>query len=190
MLFRSHYVIEFDIKGFFDNVCHQKLIRQIWAMGIHDKHLIYVLKQMLKAPVRMPDGSMEFPRKGTPQGGIISPLLANIVLNELDHWIESQWQEHPVVRKYAVLLNKNGSENKGSGYSAMKKTGLKEMFIVRYADDFRIFCRTKNAAERTKSAVTQWLAQRLRLEVSEEKTRIVNAKRRHLEFLGDRKSVV
>jgi len=179
-----HYVIEFDIKGFFDNVCHQKLIRQIWAMGIHDKHLIYVLKQMLKAPVRMPDGSMEFPRKGTPQGGIISPLLANIVLNELDHWIESQWQEHPVVRKYAVLLNKNGSENKGSGYSAMKKTGLKEMFIVRYADDFRIFCRTKNAAERTKSAVTQWLAQRLRLEVSEEKTRIVNAKRRHLEFLG------
>ena len=138
-----HYVIEFDIKGFFDNVCHTKLIRQIWAMGIHDKHLIYVLKQILKAPIRMPDGSTEYPRKGTPQGGIISPLLANIVLNELDHWVKSQWQEHPVVRKYAVLINKNGGENKGAGYHAMKKTGLKEMFIVRYADDFRIFCRTK-----------------------------------------------
>lgn len=179
-----HYVIEFDIKGFFDNVCHTKLIRQIWAMGIHDKHLIYVLKQILKAPIRMPDGSTDYPRKGTPQGGIISPLLANIVLNELDHWVESQWQEHPLVRQYAVLINNNGSENKGAGYHAMKKTGLKEMFIVRYADDFRIFCRTKNAAERTKIAVTQWLAQRLRLEVSEEKTRIINAKRHYSEFLG------
>lgn len=179
-----HYVIEFDIKGFFDNVCHTKLIRQIWAMGIHDKHLIYVVKQILKAAIRMPDGSKEYPQKGTPQGGIISPLLANIVLNELDHWIESQWQEHPVVRKYAILINKNGGENKGAGYHAMKKTGLKEMFIVRYADDFRIFCRTKNAADRTKTAVTQWLMKRLRLEVSEEKTRIINVKRRYSEFLG------
>lgn len=179
-----HYVIEFDIKGFFDHVCHAKLIRQIWALGIHDKHLIYVLKQILTAPIRMPDGSTVHPTKGTPQGGIISPLLANIALNELDHWVESQWQEHPLVRQYAVLINKNGSENKGAGYHAMKKTGLKEMFIVRYADDFRIFCRTKNAAERTKIAVTQWLAKRLRLEVSEEKTRITNAKRRYSEFLG------
>ena len=66
----------------------------------------------------------------------------------------------------------------------MKKTGLKEMFIVRYADDFRIFCRTKNAAERVRIAVTQWLAKRLRLEVSAEKTRVVNVKRRYSEFLG------
>lgn len=179
-----HYVIEFDIKGFFDNVCHAKLIRQIWAMGIQDKELIYIVRRILKAPIRMPDGAMEYPRKGTPQGGIISPLLANIVLNELDHWVESQWQEHPVVRKYAVMINRNGSENKGAGYHAMKKTRLKEMFIVRYADDFRIFCRTKTDAERTKIAVTQWLEKRLRLEVSEEKTRIVNVKRRYSEFLG------
>ena len=66
----------------------------------------------------------------------------------------------------------------------MKKTRLKEMFIVRYADDFRIFCRTKTDAGRTKIAVTQWLEKRLRLEVSEEKTRIVNVKRRYSEFLG------
>ena len=74
-----HYVIEFDIKGFFDNVNHSKLIRQIWTMGIQDKHLIYIIKKILKAPIRMPDGSVVLPRKGTPQGGIISPLLANIV---------------------------------------------------------------------------------------------------------------
>lgn len=95
-----HYVVEVDIKGFFDNVNHSKLIRQIWAMGIRDKHLIYLIKQILKAPIRHPDGGTVYPDKGIPQGGIISPLLANIVLNELDKWIESQWLEFPVQRKY------------------------------------------------------------------------------------------
>lgn len=179
-----HYVIEFDIKAFFDEVNHPKLIKQIWAMGIHDKHLIWVLKQILQASIKMPNGRMVQPAKGTPQGGIISPLLANIVLNELDHWVESQWQEHPVTRKYWVGKNKGGSEIKSTGYRAMKSTRLKEMYIVRYADDFRIFCRTKNEAERTRIAVTQWLSERLKLQVSEEKTKIVNVKRRYSDFLG------
>lgn len=179
-----HYVIEFDIKGFFDNVNHSKLLKQIWAMGIEDKHLIYVIKQILKAPIRMPDGSTVYPEKGTPQGGIISPLLANIVLNELDHWVESNWENNPIVYKHPVGKNKSGIEIKSHSYEAMRKTGLKEMYIVRYADDFRIFCRTKIDAEKTKIAIMQWLSERLKLEVSEEKTRIVNVKRQYSEFLG------
>lgn len=179
-----HYVIEFDIKAFFDEVNHSKLIKQIWSMGICDKHLIWVIKQILKAPIKMPDGSLMYPTKGTPQGGICSPLLANIVLNELDHWVESQWKENPIIRKYKVQINKSGVGIKSNGYAAMRKTNLKEMHIVRYADDFRIFCRSKTDAVRTKIAVTQWLAERLNLKVSEEKTRIVNAKRQYSEFLG------
>lgn len=65
-----HYVVEFDIKGFFDNVNHSKLIRQIWAMGIRDTRLIYIIRQILKAPIRMSDGSTITPIKGTPQGGL------------------------------------------------------------------------------------------------------------------------
>ncbi|BDP77711.1 hypothetical protein EfmAA242_19390 [Enterococcus faecium] len=72
-----HYVIEFDIKGFFDNVNHSKLIKQIWAMGIRDKHLIFILKRILKAPIKMTNGTITYPEKGTPKGGIISPLLAD-----------------------------------------------------------------------------------------------------------------
>jgi group II intron reverse transcriptase/maturase len=178
-----HYVIEFDIKGFFDNVNHSKLMRQIWAMGIHDKHLIYVLRKILTAPIKMLDGRGVNPDKGTPQGGIISPLLANVVLNELDHWIDSQWLENPVCETYE-RVQKDGYLNRGHGYRAMRKTQLKEMYIVRYADDFRIFCRTKTDADRTKIAVTQFLEERLKLEVSEEKTRIVNVKRHYSEFLG------
>lgn len=59
-------------------------MRQIWALGIRDKRLIFTIKRILKTPIKMPNGSTAIPDKGTPQGGIISPLLANIVLNELD----------------------------------------------------------------------------------------------------------
>lgn len=183
---QSHlqYVIEVDVKGFFDNVNHSKLIKQMWALGIRDKTLIYVIKRILAAPIRMEDGSTMMPQKGTPQGGIISPLLANIVLNELDKWVESQWEDNPVTEKYHIQINANGSLNKGNGYRAMRETQLKEMSIVRYADDFRIFCRNRDEAVRTMAAVKQWLEQRLRLEVSAEKTRVVNLKKHYSNFLG------
>lgn len=179
-----HYVIEFDIKGFFDNVNHSKLIRQIWTLGIQDKELIYILKQILKAPVKLENGQVITPEKGTPQGGILSPLLANIVLNELDWWIASQWENNPVISHYKVQQNRNGTPNKGNAYHEMRKTKLKEMHIVRYADDFRIFCRTRNEAERVLTATTKWLQKRLKLQVSEEKTRIVNTKKKRTKFLG------
>lgn len=180
-----HYVIEFDIKGFFDNVDHSKLIKQIWALGIHDKELIYVIKRILKAPIKMPDGKVVVPEKGTPQGGIISPLLANIVLNELDHWIESQWQYSKVTDNYVQRPQKNGTVSRDHGYRAMREsTKLKEMWIVRYADDFRIFCKNASDAEKTKIAVEKWLKDRLKLDVSPEKTRIVNTRKKSMEFLG------
>ena len=180
-----HYVIEFDIKGFFDNVDHSKLIKQIWTLGIRDKELIYVIKRILKAPIKMPDGTLVKPEKGTPQGGILSPLLANIVLNELDRWVESQWQYNKVTDNYSQKPQKNGTVDRCHGYRAMREsTKLKEMWIVRYADDFRIFCKTKSDADKTKIAIEKWLKDRLRLDVSQEKTRIVNTRVRPMEFLG------
>ena len=181
-----HYVLEFDIKGFFDNVNHSKLIRQLWALGIQDKQLLFVIKRILKAPIRMPDGSTVYPTKGIPQGGIISPLLANVVLNELDHWVDSQWVEHPVANRYGThrIIRTSEVFDKSKGYQKMRETNLKEMFIVRYADDFRIFCRNREDAEKTMEAVTKWITERLKLEVSPEKTRIVNVRKRYSEFLG------
>ena len=181
-----HYVLEFDIKGFFDNVNHSKLIKQLWTLGIQDKQLLFIIKRILKAPIRMPDGSTVYPTKGTPQGGIISPLLANVVLNELDHWIDSQWTEHPVANRYGTQRIIRTSEvfDKSKGYQKMRNSNLKEMFIVRYADDFRIFCRNREDAEKTMEAVTKWITERLKLEVSPEKTRIVNVRKRYSEFLG------
>jgi group II intron reverse transcriptase/maturase len=74
-----HYVVDIDIKGFFDNINHGKLLKQLWNMGIRDKTLISIISKMLKAEIE----GIGIPTKGTPQGGILSPLLANINLNEL-----------------------------------------------------------------------------------------------------------
>ena len=185
---KLHYVVDVDIKGFFDNVDHRKLLKQIWTLGIRDTKLIQIIKAMLKAPIEMPSGEIIFPTKGTPQGGILSPLLANIVLNELDWWIASQWDgmvehmEHPC----KVTYHPNGAEKKCNSYTALKKSRLKEMRIVRYADDFKIFCRTKEDAEKTYYAVKDWLWKRLKLEVSDEKSKVTNLRKRDSEFLGFR----
>lgn len=64
-----HYVVDVDIKGFFDNVDHGKLLKQIWTMGIRDKRLISLIGKMLKAPIEE-NGVRTVPDKGTPQGGL------------------------------------------------------------------------------------------------------------------------
>lgn len=167
---KLHYVIDIDIKSFFDNVNHGKLLKQLWSMGIQDKRLISIISKMLKAEIK----GIGVPDKGTPQGGILSPLLSNIVLNELDWWISGQWETFETDYKY-TQYNK---------YIAMKKTKLKEVYIVRYADDFKILCRTEDMARKMFIATQEWLAQRLGLEVSETKSKIVNLKKSYSEFLG------
>lgn len=178
-----YYVVDIDIKGFFDNIDHGKLIRQMWAMGIRDKKVLSVIKAMLKAKIVMPNGEWVAPTRGTPQGGLISPLLANIVLNELDWWIAGQWEEFPT--QYPYKIEFACGTCRGNKYVALRKSSeLKEVYIVRYADDFKLFCRTKQDADRIFIAVKQWLKERLNLDISPEKSKVVNTKRKYSEFLG------
>ena len=167
---KLHYVVDIDIKGFFDNVNHNKLKKQIWALGIRDKNLISILGKILKSEIE----GIGIPIKGTPQGGIISPLLANIVLNELDWWISSQWETFETNKSYKHLYK----------YKALKKKNLKEIWIVRYCDDFKIFCRDHKSAQKIYKATRLWLKERLDLEVSTEKSKITNLRKNYTEFLG------
>ena len=177
-----HIVIDIDIKGFFDNVNHGKLLRQIWAMGIHDKKLLCIISAMLKAEV----AGIGFPEKGTPQGGIISPLLSNIVLNELDWWITSQWVGMPTRHEYSGKIHENGTKDQSKKYRELRKTKLKECYIVRYADDFKIFCKKHIDAVKLFEATKAWLKERLGLDISPEKSKIVNLKHDYSDFLGFR----
>jgi len=166
------FAVDIDIKGFFDNVSHGKLLKQIWALGIQDKSLICILSKMLKAEIK----GAGIPEKGVPQGGILSPLLSNIVLNELDWWIASQWEFIPSKTNYSTIpIRRRRLELTSS---------IKPVFIVRYADDFKLFCKTRQDAEKLFIATKMWLKDRLQLEVSPEKSKIVNLKKQYSEFLG------
>lgn len=174
-----HFVVDVDIEGFFDNINHGKLLKQIWSMGIQDKRIIAIISKMLKANIH----GIGVPTKGTPQGGIISPLLANIVLNELDWWVASQWDEFKTKKDYHSYRT-NGQRTEHYRRAVMKKTKLKEMYIVRYADDFKIFCRHHQEAVRIFEATKKWLSERLGLTVSAEKSGITNLKKDYTDFLG------
>lgn len=177
-----HYVVDIDIKGFFDNVNHGKLLKQMWSLGIRDKNLICIISKMLKAEIQ----GIGVPTKGTPQGGILSPLLSNIVLNELDWWVSSQWENVKTKHNYSrIRADKGNTVDNGNKYQSLKRTTeLKEMYIVRYADDFKIFCRTYEDAQKIYIAVKEWLNKRLGLEISPEKSKIVNLRKNYSEFLG------
>lgn len=172
-----HYVVDIDLKGFFDNVNHGKLLKQMWSLGIRDKNLVCIISKMLKAEIK----GVGIPTKGTPQGGILSPLLSNIVLNELDWWISSQW-EHIKTRNTFAQCKKNDQSSK---FSALKRnTNLKEIYIVRYADDFKIFRRDYDTANKIFIATKAWLKERLSLEINEDKSSITNVRKKYTEFLG------
>ena len=117
-----HYVVDVDIKGFFDNVNHRLLIKQLWNLGIQDRRVLACISKMLKAEI----DKEGIPSKGVPQGGILSTLLSNVVLNDLDQWVAGQWEFFPLEKNY---------QSKEGERRAKKRTHLKEGYLVRYADD-------------------------------------------------------
>lgn len=172
-----YYIVDIDIKAFFDNVQHGKLLKQMWRMGIQDKKLLKIISVMLKAEV----AGIGFPEKGTPQGGIISHLLSNIVLNELDWWIASQWETMPTKHEYQGRKTRTDNSSK---YRALRSSKLKECYLVRYADDFKILCKYHNDAKRLFIATQKWLRERLGLEINTEKSKIIDLRKNYSEFLG------
>ena len=175
-MFRHYYCVDVDIKGFFDNVDHGKLLKQIWTLGIRDKRLICIISKILKSEIE----GEGIPTKGTPQGGIISPLLSLIVLNELDWWVSDQWETFKPQRM----------KSKGWLHYAHEYTNLKDGYVVRYADDFKIMCRTYDEAQRWYYATADFLKTRLKLDISPEKSKVVNMKKNSSTYLGFKIKVV
>ncbi|WP_028784601.1 group II intron reverse transcriptase/maturase [Thalassobacillus devorans] len=166
-----HYVVDVDIKSFFDNVNHRLLKKQLWNIGIQDRKVLACISKMIKSEI---DGE-GMPEKGSPQGGILSPLLSNVVLNDLDQWVADQWEVFPLAKSYS---------SDDARRRARKQTNLKQGYLVRYADDFKILCRDGKTAQRWYHAVRMYLKERLKLDISPEKSQIVNLRKRESEFLG------
>lgn len=141
-----NWIIDIDIKGFFDNVDHSWMIECL-NQKIGDKNFRSIIIKFLKAGV-MKDGKYHKTKKGTPQGGIMSPVLANIYL----HYVLDIWFEYK--------LKKEIKEQ--NGYTEM----------IRYADDFVIGAQTKTQANQILKEIKRRL-KKFKLEVSEEKTRVI-----------------
>lgn len=152
---KHYYVIEGDIKGYFDNVHHRKLM-SILKRRIADRGILDLIWKFLKAGV-MDQGLFARTETGVPQGGVISPLLANIYLNEFDKWAEGKWN-----------LDYNACRRR-------RYAGQGNYKMVRYADDWVVVSNGTIAEVRaTKEEIKQFLATELHLELSEEKTHITH----------------
>ena len=140
---KTNYIVDLDIKGFFDNIDHEWLVKFL-EYRIKDRVYIRYIKRFLKSGI-MEQGKILKSDRGTPQGGIISPVLGNIYL----HFVLDEWFEKIV-------------EKETKGYAG----------IVRYADDSVACFEYKEEAEKYLRSVKKRLA-KFGLEVSEEKTKII-----------------
>ena len=167
-----YWFVEGDISKCFDHIDHATLLRRLYHMGIKDRRVLQIIKQMLKAGVL---DECEVNEEGTMQGGIISPLLANVYLDIMDEWITKQWElkhtEHAYIQDSAKRR-------------ALKKTNLVPGFLVRYADDFVIITDSREHAEFWKASLQAFLKTGMKLTLSKEKTLITDVRKKHACFLG------
>lgn len=201
----STWFIEGDIKGCFDNIDHEILLH-ILREQIKDNRFIRLIEKLLYSGY-MEEWKCHKTWSGTPQGGIISPLLSNIYLNKLDQYVEhvllpkyNKGKSRARNREYEV---QNGIEhyNRKRGRLDISRAARKKkqtlpskdpfdphyrrLRYVRYADDFLLgFSGPKSEAEEIKKEITLFLQNNLSLEVSQEKTLITHGRTDKARFLG------
>ena len=204
------WFVEGDIKGCFDNIDHSVLVGLIHSK-IKDARLIKLIYKFLKAGY-LEDWKYHKTYSGTPQGGIISPLLANIYLHELDKFVmklKSEFDTHgqePVRTEYRLLSNdlqklsyhigrRTGAEREQllSEYNEKRKLMLKMpctaqtkkcIKYIRYADDFILGVKgSQEDCQWIKSKLSEFIRETLKMELSEEKTLITHSSER-ARFLG------
>ncbi len=199
------WFIEGDIKGCFDNIDHEVLL-EIIRRDIHDGRLHTLIEGLLKAGY-MEDWRYYDTQSGTPQGGIISPLLANIYLNELDRFIEGTLipaytrgerrvinPEYAKVKGQLAVARRRGDREKVRCLKQEQRRltagdprdpGYRRLRFVRYADDFLLgFTGPKKEAEEIRRRLGEYLRDNLKLTLSPEKTLITHASDEKAKFLG------
>lgn len=166
------YVIEGDIKGCFDNINHRILLQKCYRIGIHDKRILAIIKQLLKAGY-IENDLYHITELGTPQGGVISPILANIYLNDFD-WTIGRMYQYPKQQCKKIVNDRR----------RLKRNGITPKYLIRYADDWIIMTATEKEAYRLLKYLRKYFKHKLKLELSEDKTIITNITQKPIKLLG------
>jgi RNA-directed DNA polymerase len=123
---RYDWVIDLDIKGFFDNIDHNLMMLAV-KKHTQEKWILLYIERWLKAQVLMPDGKMEERDQGTPQGGVISPLLANLFLHyAFDVWLSRNYPNNPFERYADDAIIHCNSEKEAKGILEMLAARMQE----------------------------------------------------------------
>ena len=199
------WFIEGDISGCFDNIRHDVLL-DILRERIHDERFIRLISTMLNAGY-MEDWKFNATLSGTPQGGVISPILSNIYLHKLDEYVTTQliprWTSGEERRVNGVYNNliKRAAYHRSRGdiekAKALKQQAMqlpsmdtndpdfRRLKYIRYADDFLLgFIGPKAEAEQIKEEIGTFLQETLKLEMSKAKTLVTHARTEAARFLG------
>jgi group II intron reverse transcriptase/maturase len=199
------WFIEGDIKGRFDNIDHSVLL-DIIRRDIHDGRLLSLIDGLLKAGY-MEDWLYYDTASGTPQGGIISPLLANIYLNDLDRFVEdtlipaytkgTKRRSNPAYDRVHVALAKARRHGDATSIIQLRRElrahasvapidpDYRRLRYLRHADDFLLgFVGPKPEAETIRDRLAEHLRSHLKLDPSIEKTLITHAVDEKAKFLG------
>lgn len=166
------WAVEGDIKGCFDNIDHRILLKKIWRIGIHDKRVIKMIQQMLKAGY-IESGILNDTNLGTMQGGILSPLLSNVYLNDFDWFVGRMYMEPHRQCKH-----------KCNDTRRLKWSGVTPKYNFRFADDWVILTSTEQEAYRLKRMLTKYFRNKMKLELSQEKTSVTDLRTEGIHFLG------
>ena len=199
------WFIEGDISRCFEELSHELLLKTL-SETIHDERFIKLLRELCDAGY-MDDWTLNQTLSGVPQGGIVSPILSNILLHKLDTFVEtilcppySKGKRRGANPEYAHLMN-SSIRHRQRGDTAMAQAlrrqaqtmpsmdvndpNYRRLKYVRYADDFLLgFTGPKSEAEEIKRRLRVFLQEELKLELSEEKTRITHARSQAARFLG------
>ena len=155
-----HWVLDADIEAAFDNVSHPAVMDRVRAR-VKDKRVLALVKAFLKAGVLTELGEHRETLTGTPQGGILSPLIFNIALSALDEHLTAPWKE-------------GGAMSADYKRAARRRKGLPNWRIIRYADDFAVMIHgSEHDAEALREEIAGVLAG-LGLRLSEAKTRVAH----------------
>jgi group II intron reverse transcriptase/maturase len=191
------WFIEGDIISYFDTI-NQKKLTKLVSKRIQDQQVIDLLWKFLRAGV-VTDGKYKRTIIGVPQGAVISPILSNIYLHELDLYVETLRKKYdtkktsepnPVYRKAKSRLQTKKGKEKKEGYKQLRKlkstirVGMR-LYYARYADDWLIGIWGKREdAVKVKNKIENFLREKLELEMSLEKTKITHAGKEKAVFLG------